>query len=188
MTTPGDQIPYSDPIWDVLDAMESSVEEPSSVPPDPWLDDGDLMGDFGQPPGAAEMGIEGIPVPPAEAAGIDLLPPESEPPALVSQGASEGPPLEPEPGRQGWGDLDPPLAARPFFTREGLSASPDGSRGRGGRGIRNRAASTGRWCPKERCTVDEEGCPSCDEWGDHGGGIEECYYEWEEKQREAPAE
>lgn len=185
MTIPDNQIPYSDPIRDVLDALESSIEQPSCMPPDPWSGDGDLMGNLGRPLGAVEMSIEDTLVPPAEPVGVELIAPASEPVGPLSQGASEGPPLEPEPGRLDWISLNPPVAARPFFMHEGLGAPPAQSRGRGGTGIRNSAGSRGRWCPKERCTVDEEEyCPSCHEWGDHGSGFEQCYYDWLDEGRE----
>jgi hypothetical protein len=65
---------------------------------------------------------------------------------------------------------------------EGLDAPPYQPRGRSGTGIRNNGGSSEKWCARDQCTVDEEeDCPSCDEFGDHGDGVERCYYDWLEE-------
>jgi len=35
-----------------------------------------------------------------------------------------------------------------------------------------------RRCPASGDFVDEELCRQCDQWGDHGSGEEQCYYDW----------
>ena len=186
MKTPDEQVPYSDPLRGELDALESSIEWSSAVAPGLWFRSDELMDGIGLALDAVEVSIEGTVVRPAELIPVEPLPLAHEPPSLVSQGASKGPPLEPEPGRLDWISLNPPVAARPFFTHEGLAAPPYQPRGHSGTGIRNEAGSRARQCPKDDHTVDEqEDCPSCDEFGDHDGdGVERCRYDWLEENQE----
>jgi hypothetical protein len=184
--TPDDQVPYSDPIRGELNALESSIEWSSAVAPGLWFRSDELMDPLGRALDAVEASIEGATVRPAEPIPVEPLPLAHEPPGLVSQGASEGPPLEPEHRRLDWISLNPPVAARPFFTHEGLDAPPYQPRGHSGTGIRNEAGSRARQCPKDDHTVDEtEDCPSCKEFGDHDrDGVERCYFDWLEENQE----
>ncbi len=112
--------------------------------------------------------------------------PEFDPaPASVVGGTvSREPAPLPEPGRVPWTELQPTLAATPFFTRDGLGAPV--YRPRGGRG----AGATGgsfqpiqRVCPETKGYVSEDQCNACDQFrdwsGDGSGPV--CYYEWQEQ-------
>ena len=186
MKTPDEQIPYSDPLRDVIEALEDSVDQLYGLPPSPFFHGEDMRDGIGRALDAVEASIEGTVVRPAEPIPVEPLPLAPEPPGLVSQGASEGPPLEPEPGRLEWIALNPAPESRPFFTHEDLDAPSDRPRSRGSTGIRNNEGSRERWCPQDRCTVDEEeDCPSCKEFGDHDGdGVEQCRYDWLEENQE----
>ena len=186
MLTPDDQVPYSDPLRDVIEALEKSIDQPHGLPPSPFFHGEDMRDGIGIALDAVEASIEGTVVRPAVPTPVEPLPLAHELPGLVSQGASKGPPLEPEPGRLDWISLNPPVAARPYFTHEGLDALPYQPRGHSGTGIRNEAGSRARQCPKDDHTVDEtEDCPSCREFGDHDGdGVERCYFDWLEENQE----
>lgn len=173
--------PFDDP---TMDALERGIEHPSGFE-DPLAEhDQPLMDDIGRALDALEASIEGTVIRPTEPIPVEPLPPAPEPPGLVSQGPSEGPPLEPEHRRLDWISLNPAPAAMPFFTHEGLHAPSDRPRSRGSTGIRNNAGSRARWCPRDQCTVDEADCPSCDEFGDHGDGVERCYFDWLEENQD----
>ena len=184
MRFPGDQVPYSDPIRDDLDLLESSIERSFEVLPRPWFETEDLMDSLGLALDAVEAGIEGTVIPPTEPVRVEL-PPVEPMERLLQQDSGKGPPPLPAPGRHDWIALQPPLAARPYFTQDGLAAPSYQPRGGRGAGIRNETGQRIRWCPKEEQTVDEEEeCPSCDEFSDHGDGVEQCLYDWLEENRE----
>jgi len=82
--------------------------------------------------------------------------------------------------------IEPPTAAKPYLTHDGLTNRPYHPQFGGSTGIRNNAGSSEKWCARDECTVDEEeACPSCDEFGDHDGdGVERCYFDWLEENQE----
>lgn len=179
---------YHDPLHDMLDAVENSVErwrDPLALsPPLPEVEKDPLWLQLS----ALEAQIEGTiihpapPVPGFEPPG----PPPIEP--VRMQPPSPGPPL-PEEGRiVDAVELRAPGAARPFFTPEGLSRDsyrphPGSNPGRlGGTSIPS------RWCPELNEAIEPTRCSACEQWGDHGSGIEECRHDWQERNQEKKPE
>jgi hypothetical protein len=84
--------------------------------------------------------------------------------------------------------VEPPLAARPFYSHDGLTNRSYHPQFGGGTGVRGGTSETTRWCLDRKKAVEVTTCEECDKWGDHGGQMEECLYDWEEKQhpKESP--
>jgi len=173
-----------DPLDD-LDAWEQWIEppfEPSVRFPDP---DVFYMDDVGRMAGDLEATVEAALVPPPatpEAQASIPRPESGAPPFAVS--VPSGPLRPPEPERLPWVAMEPPPAARPSITRDGIGPPDRQSRGGGGRGRSGAAFSSSlRPCAESREPVDEiEDCPRCTSFGDWAGdGRERCYHDWREE-------
>lgn len=181
--------PYYDPIWGQLDALENSIErsmDPGLVfypNPDQYIDV------LGHELGALEASMDGAVIPPLKIAGPELpvLTPQTPQPRIPAP-VSDGPPLLPEPMERYWTEMEPPLAARPYYSPAGLSRQPYRPHGRGGTGIRHDSNRTAliNWCAEVNQYVHEEYCHSCDQWDDHGSGYEQCYHQWAEEEKGNP--
>ena len=79
--------------------------------------------------------------------------------------------------------VEPPLAARPFYSHDGLTSRPYHPQFGGGTGVRGETSAPPRWCPDRGEAVKVTACEECDKWGDHGGQMEECLLDWEKKQQ-----
>jgi len=172
--------PYSDPLRPLLDALEDSVESFRS-PESAWIpgSDRNFMDDLGLMLGRLEEHIEMTHVPPPVVEALPVPPAQPQLPLSVGP-TSEGPPLVPEAPRLTRTELEPPLAARPYVTHEGLMPpSYRPSRG-GSTGTRNPSGDRHvRRCPETSEYVDEEeACAACDRFGDHGAGFAQCFYDW----------
>jgi len=172
---------YTDPLHEQLDALENSVEwfhDPAALSP-PGL--GDDLDPLGQALGQVEESIEWTTVPPLRPFGEPEPPPvQPGPPAPIVYGSfGQTPPASQEPRGKPWGMIEPPSAARPYLTHDGLTNRPYHPQFGGSTGIRNNAGSSEKWCARDQCAVDEEeDCPSCDDFGDHDDeDVERCRYE-----------
>jgi hypothetical protein len=171
---------YSDPLHDKLDAAENSVErwrDPNALGPPG--NDAEMMDPLGLILGELEASREGMTVPPLRPFGEPEPPPtQLGPPSPIVFGSfSREPPAPQEPWEGPWGEIEPPLAGRPYLTHDGLTNRPYHPQFGGSTGIRNNAGSNEKWCARDQCAVDEEEtCPSCGEFGDHDG-VERCRYE-----------
>ena len=177
---------YSDPLHDKLDAAEDSVER--------WLDpnalgspgnDAEMMDPLGRMLGELEASIEWTTVPPFRPFGEPEPPPiQPGPPAPTVYGSfSREPPAPQEPWERPWGMVEPPLAARPYFAHDGLSREPYRPHPGSNTGSLGRTSVPTRWCLDRKKAVEVTACEECDKWGDHGGQMEECLLDWEEKQQ-----
>jgi hypothetical protein len=182
---------YTDPLHEELDALERSTEQfldPNTTSP-PWLDPGpDALGKL---LGQVEESIEWTTVPPLRPFGEPEPPPVQPGPPAPTVYGSFGPtsPASQEPRERPWGTIEPPPAARPDLTPEGLSREPYRPHPGSSTGSLGRNAIPTRWCPDRGEAVEVTACEACDKWGDHDGdGVEQCYYEWEEKQKEGSDE
>ena len=140
-----------DPLWFYLDALEAGIKGMTVPPPPPsWPDPGPL----------------------------DMAPELFEPP--IRDFPSQGPPPPSEPGKVSFISIDPPAAARPYFTPAGLQAPsyhPLGGSGAGVRGGETTESSPIRWCPEADQPVSEDTCRACGYWGDQdGSGTGYCCY------------
>jgi len=179
---------YSDPLHDKLDAAEDSVErwrDPLALGPPG--NDAEMMDPLGRILGEVEASVEGTTVPALRPFGEPEPPPiQPGPPAPIVYGSfSREPPAPQEPWEKPWGVIEPPPAAKPYLTHDGLTNRSYHPQFGGSTGIRNNAGSSEKWCARDECTVDEAAeCPSCDEFGDHDGdgdGVERCRYDWLEE-------
>jgi len=176
---------YADPLHEQLDALEYSVErfhDPAALSPPGPGDDPDPLG---QALGQVEASIEWTTVPPFRPFGEPEPPPiQPGPPAPTVYGSfSREPPAPQEPWERPWGMVEPPPAAKPYFTHEGLSREPYRPHPGSNPGALGRSSITTRWCPEKNREVEESTCYECALWDDHGAGFEECRYEWEERQQ-----
>jgi hypothetical protein len=178
---------YTDPLHDKLDAAEDSVErwrDPNALGLP--VDDAEMMDPLGQMLGQLEASIEWTTVPPLRPFGDPEPPPVMPgPPAPIVFG-SFGPaaPAPQEPSEKPWGMVEPPPAARPYFAYDGLTNRPYHPQFGGGTGVRGETATTRRWCPDLEEAIEETACSSCGNWGDHGAGVEQCYYDWKQEEQD----
>jgi len=78
--------------------------------------------------------------------------------------------------------VEPPLAARPFYTHDGLTNRPYHPQFGGGTGVRGETSASTRWCLDHKESVEVTACEECDKWEDHGvDGIEQCLHDWQEE-------
>jgi len=186
MSTDGEMAPfYADPLHEQLDDLECSVErfhDPAALSPPGPGDDPDPLG---QTLGQLESSIEWTTVPPFRPFGEPEPPPiQPGPPAPTVYGSfGREPPAPQEPWERPWGMVEPPLAARPFYTHDGLTNRPYHPQIGGGAGVRGETSAPTRWCLDRNEAVEVTACEECDKWGDHGGQMEECLLDWEEKQQ-----
>jgi hypothetical protein len=80
--------------------------------------------------------------------------------------------------------VEPSLAARPYYTHDGLTNLPYHPQFGGDTGIRGETTAKSRWCPDLNQAVEEATCFTCDCWGDHGAGVEQCYYDWKQEEQD----
>jgi hypothetical protein len=175
---------YNDPLRDRLSEIEDSIEGLGA-----HFRDDDAMDGLAEQLGALEQSIEGTtappPPPPPELPVAPMLP------SLAFGGPqSPDPPVLAEPRERDWPALMAPPAARPFFTHEGLDGRnyhPQVSRSTG---ARTTPSEPVRWCPDTAEHIPENKCFSCANFGDHGSGFAECYFDWrlenENKAEEKP--
>jgi len=176
---------YTDPLHEQLDALENSVEwfhDPAALSP-PGL--GDDLDSLGQALGQVEESIEWKTIPPLRPFGEPEPPPvQPGPPAPIVYGSfGQTPPASQEPRGKPWGMIEPPPAARPYFAPEGLSREPYRPHPGSNPGSLGRTSIPTRWCPDRGEAIEVTACEECDKWGDHGGQMEECLLDWEEKQQ-----
>jgi hypothetical protein len=147
-----------------------------------------MMDPLGRMLGELEASIEGMTVPPLRPFGNPDPPPVMPgPPAPIVYGSfDQHPPASQEPWEKPWGMIEPPLAARPYYTHDGLTNRPYHPQFGGGTSGRGETAATSRWCPELEEAIEKTACSSCGKWGDHGAGVEQCYHDWtqEEQDRE----
>ena len=79
--------------------------------------------------------------------------------------------------------IEPPLAARPYFAPEGLAREPYRPHLGSNTGRLGRTSLPTRWCPERNEAVEMTTCETCDKWGDHGAGVEQCYYDWKQEKQ-----
>ena len=168
---------YTDPMHDTLDALEDSVGPP--------MNDAEMMDPLGRMLGELEASIEWKTVPPLRPFGEPEPPPVQPGPPAPTVYGSFGPtsPASQEPRERPWGTIEPPPAARPYLTPEGLSREPYRPHPGSNLGSLGRTSIPTRWCPDRGEAVEVTACEECNKWGDHGGQMEECLYDWEEKQQ-----
>jgi len=177
---------YADPLHGQLDALENSVErfhDPAALSP-PGL--GDDLDPLGQMLGQAEVSIEWTTVPPLRPFGEPEPPPvQPGPPAPTVYGSfGRDLPASQEPRERPWGTIEPPLAARPYLTPEGLSRKPYRPHPGSNPGTLGRSSIPTRWCPEKDREVEESTCYECALWDDHGAGIEQCYHDWKQEKQD----
>jgi len=173
-----------DPMPSMLSALEKQIE--STTVPGPLPLDGPIgMDPMGQLLGQLEASIEGMTTPPTRPEQLDLFAPTlPTPPSLAVGGPrSPDPPPFPESTSRVRTAIEPPLAARPYFVPEGLSREPYRPHPGSNPGSLGRTSVPTRWCPDRGKAVEITVCEECDKWGEHGGQMEECLYDWEEKQQ-----
>ena len=177
MGTPPLEPYYSDPLHDALDAVEDSVERWRDPQMTFWAPDACFMDPVAEMLNELEASIEGTTVPPPRP--FDPPPVMPGPPEPIVYGSfDQHPPAPQEPWEKPWGMIEPPLAARPYFTHGGLTNRPYHPQFGGGTGVRGEAATTSRWCPELEEAIEETACSSCGKWGDHDGdGVERCRYD-----------
>jgi len=186
MSTDGAMAPfYADPLHEQLDAIECSAErfhDPAALSPPGPGDDPDPLG---QALGQLESSIEWTTVPPLRPFGEPEPPPiQPGPPAPTVYGSfSREPPAPQEPWERPWGMVEPPLAARPYFAHDGLSRESYRPHPGSNTGSLGRTSVPTRWCPDRGEAIEVTACKECDKWSDHGGQMEECLYDSEEKQQ-----
>jgi hypothetical protein len=74
--------------------------------------------------------------------------------------------------------IEPPLAARLYFTHDGLASARYQPLMGGSAGIRNTTpTSPTRWCPQAKDVVPQDACAGCPAWADDGGGSPACALE-----------
>ena len=84
----------------------------------------------------------------------------------------------PQSSEQRRNDMPPPRT-RPTSFSDGLKPPSYHPRGGCGAGIRNTdEQELMRWCAEVNEPVRQEDCQGCEQWGDHGAGLEQCYHEW----------
>ena len=178
---------YHDPLDDALDAVEDSIErwrDPRALGPP--MDDAEMMDPLGRMLGELEASIEGMTVPPLRPFGDSgPLPVMPGPPAPIVYGSfGQEPPAPQEPWEKPWGMIEPPLAARPYYTHDGLTNRPYRLQFGGSTGVRGETTATSRRCPELEEVIEETACSSCGRWGDHGTGVEQCYYDWKQEEQD----
>jgi len=183
---------YTDPVHDTLDALEDSVEfwrDPQALGPP--MNDAEMMNPLGQMLGQVEASIEEKTVPPLRPFGEPEPPPiQPGPPAPTVYG-SFGPtsPASQEPRERPWGTIEPPPAARPYLTPDGLTNRPYRPHPGSSTGSLGRTAIPTRWCFEKDREVEESTCYECPLWEDHGAGFEECLHDRkQEKQNQEEGE
>lgn len=177
--------PLRDPLLDQLEAMENAIQ-PAPVPGQPrFADLAEGMDWMGYALGRLEDSVEAPPVSSTPGPAEPPIPaPAEAPPEDTGQRARPQPPLPPPPGlswspERRWGDLRAPIQATPYFTHEGLRPPSYHPLGGGGAGIRNtEELELTRWCAEVNQPVRQEDCQECDQWGDHGNGVSQCYHDW----------
>jgi hypothetical protein len=174
--------PYPDPLGDLLDGVEQSIEASFGLPEPFPIFDGQTDA-VGRILDSLEASIEGTVVPPANPVEME---PFVQPPSLpgpMSQGFfGSGPPRLPEPVERRWGDIKPPVAATPFFLPDGPKTPAYHPLGGSGTGISNTdEQDLTRWCPESNQPVNLESCQACSQWDDHGSGFQQCYHDWAEE-------
>ena len=186
MSTDGEMAPfYADPLHVQLDAIEYSVErfhDPAALSPPGPGDDSDPLG---QALGQVEASIEWTTVPPFRPFGEpEPHPIQPGPPAPTVYGSfSREPPAPQGPWERPWGMVEPPPPARPYFAHDGLSREHYRPHPGSNTGSLGRTSVPTRWCPDRGEAVEVTACETCNKFGNHGGQMEECLYDWEEKQQ-----
>jgi hypothetical protein len=90
-----------------------------------------------------------------------------------------------EPWGKSWDTIEPPPAAKPYYTHDGLMNRPYHTQFGGGTGVRGETAATSRWCQELEEVIEETACSSCANWGEHDGdGIERCYHDSKQKEQD----
>jgi len=171
----------SDPMLDALEQQNEGTVIPGESPTDDWAG----LDRVGRMCGELERSIEGTTVPPTSQEEPDFSPPISpSPPSLAVGGPrSPDPPIPEEHRPVEWVEMKSSFASRPYFAHDGLSREPYRPHPGRNTGSLDRTSVPTRWCPDRREAVEVTACEECDKWGNHGGQMEECLYDWEEKQR-----
>ena len=173
---------YHDPLDDALSSLEDSVERWRDPQMTFWAPDACFMDPVAEMLGELEASIEGTTVPPPRP--FDPPPVMPGPPEPIVYGSfDQHPPASQEPWEKPWGMLEPPLAAKPYFTHDGLTNRPYHPQFGGGTGVQGETAATSRWCPEQEEAIEETACSSCGNWGDHGTGVEQCYHDWKQEEQ-----
>jgi len=168
---------------DPFEAMASAFDNPTGLPfgngegislpnPDKYMDN------FPRTLGVLEESLDGTTPPPAELEEPSLSPEPSQP--IMQVYVSGGPPLPPEPAEHLWISLKPPLAARPYFTPDGIATPSYRSSGRAGTGTKNGSSSQNDYvyCPAEDVWAAQQNCPDCKHYDSDGGACEyQCHEE-----------
>ena len=176
-----DPLVHGDPMLDALERQIESTVVPGALPPDDPVG----MDPLARMMGTLEASTEGVTVPPAEPEEPALFqpaPPDPPSPALGGPRSPDPPPF-PEPTSRVRTAIEPPLAARPYFAHDGLSREPYRPHPGSNTGSLGRTSVPTRWCPDRGEAIEVTACEKCDKWGNHGGQMEECLYDWEERQR-----
>lgn len=180
--------PYSDPIRDAIDDLEFSIDHylgPGLGSTMDWEMDclGNMLNEL-------EASIEETTVPPLSVGPpeLDAAPVPQPEHVPMRPRSSVEPPCPPQPFEKRWGDLEPPLAATPYFLPQGLKTPSYHSMRGGGTGIRNTdSQELTRWCPEANQPVSQGHCQTCSQWGDHGAGVQQCYHDWLEEKEDNDA-
>ena len=170
-----------DPMLDALERQNEVTVIPGESSKDDWAG----MDRTCRLCGELERGIEGKTLPPSKQEEPDLFAPTlPTPPSLAGGGPrSPDPPPFPESTSHVRTALEPPLAARPFFAHDGLSREPYRPHPGSNPDSLGRTSVPTRWCPDRGEAVEVTACEERNKRGDHGGQMEECLYDSEEKQQ-----
>lgn len=179
---------YHDSLHDMLGDVERTVEswpDPRTTMPTPGRE---LMDPLAHCLGELESRTEGTtvvplgwPAPPIDPmAGMQLPTVAGLPPMP----RSPDPPLPESEEVLGHVEMRPPLAARPYLAREGLSREGYRPHPGSNTGDLGRHSIPTRWCLEQTDEVEESACYDCPLWDDHGGGFEECHHDWLERQHQ----
>lgn len=166
----------------MLDALARSIENPHVVADPLVANDEPFIDDLAAALGDLEDTIERTVVPPPVQPEPPVLAPIPSGPTSLGP-TSKGPPPPPEPIERPWIEMQPPRAARPFLSHNGLAPSSYRPHGRAGTGIRNEGTSEmSRWCPAINQPVDDEACESCEYWDEDDEPESQCHYRLEENE------
>ena len=135
--------------------------------------------------GELEGSLEGTTTKPTKQEEPDFFSPTLpfQPSLAVGGPRSPDPPPFPESTSHVQTAIEPPPAARPYFVPEGLSREPYRPHPGSNPGSLGRTSIPTRWCPDRGKAVEVTACETCSKFKDHGGQMEECLYDWEERQR-----
>jgi hypothetical protein len=164
---------------DTLSSLEDSVElwrDPQTTFGAP---DACFMDPVAEMLGELEASIEGTTVPPLRPFGNPDPPPvmPGPPEPIVYGSFDQHPPASQEPWEKPWGMLEPPLAAKPYFTHDGLTNRPYHPQFGNSTGVRGETAATSRWCPELEEAIEETACSSCDK-------VEQCYHDSKQEEQD----